>query len=259
MDALLIARLNATNGRTEEFEHWYTHVHLRDALRMRGCVAAQRFRRYPAHCGERSGFAYLTVYDVDRPEQFARAHDDAAATGALVMSSAADLTEVSVHHYYPRTVLHGERGSAATSALLAEFEEATPTACSEAEDLLSAAWAAVTAVERRRGFVATYERRAQMFRRPPGSRLLCLAEFGCTPAELADQVLPVLSNLPHGPRVTLFEQASPVLTKDQVAAEGVTSMERQARRRALADPADGWGGSARRAGTRPPVPTRREG
>lgn len=240
--ALLIARLNAAPGRVEEFEEWYSHVHLRDALRMRGSIAAQRFRRCPPPALPLPGpseFANLTVYDVEDPEAFARAHDEAAGTPGLVMSSAADLSSVCVHHYYPLVALGAglRSGPAAAGVMLAEFG---PGSRERADDVIDAAWRALPEGTGTRAFVAEYRPDGQLFRRPPESPLLCLVQFRCAPATAAGLLRAALGQAGAASRVTLFESAGPLLTKQEVVASGVTERESSARRVALADPSRAW-------------------
>ena len=41
----LIVLTNPVDGREDEYNDWYTNVHLDDVLKVPGVVAAQRFRR----------------------------------------------------------------------------------------------------------------------------------------------------------------------------------------------------------------------
>lgn len=68
---ILIAQTNAADGRDEEFNDWYTNVHLLDALAVPGFVAAQRFR---ISTTQRPGsppcrYRYLTVYEMEGDPQ----------------------------------------------------------------------------------------------------------------------------------------------------------------------------------------------
>jgi hypothetical protein len=251
--ALLIARLNAAPGRRREFENWYTHVHLRDVLRMQGSLSAQRFRRLPPHstAPEPSQFAYLTVYDVDDPEALTTAHTAAAGTDRMVMSAAADLREVSVHYYYPQVVLEPQPiRVSATGVLLIEFATADPRTQRQAARLLDSMCSTLPDTALRRGLLAEYHDEAQMFRRPPAARLLCLLQLACEPGAAASRPDDLLDPTERPARITLFERASPLLTKQQVLAAGVTRRESQTRRRALADQSSAWTRHRRPPGTK---------
>lgn len=61
----LVVLLNALADRDDEFNEWFTHVHLPDALKIPGFINGQRFRlsevqREPAS----RQWQYLTIYEV---------------------------------------------------------------------------------------------------------------------------------------------------------------------------------------------------
>jgi len=57
---------NALDGRDDEFNAWYSDIHIHDALKVRGMRSAQRFtltdvqRRDPPH-----EYRYLCIYEVE--------------------------------------------------------------------------------------------------------------------------------------------------------------------------------------------------
>lgn len=62
----LFAFTNAVPGREDEFNDWYTNVHLADVLKLPGVEAAQRFRMSDVQ--HRSGpypYTYMAVYEID--------------------------------------------------------------------------------------------------------------------------------------------------------------------------------------------------
>jgi hypothetical protein len=243
--ALLIARLNEAPGHAREFDDWYTYVHLRDVLRMPGSISAQRFRRLQPNAITRRplGFTYLTVYDVDDPEGLSAAHTAAAGTDRMVMSAAADLRKVSVHYFYPRVILGAQpwrTGGPATGALLIEYVAAAPATQRQAASLLHSMCSTLPGSALGRGLLAEFREEAQMFRRPPAATLLCLLQFACEPEAAARQLARMLDRTARLARITLFERASPLLTKQQVLAAGVTWRESQARCRAIANPSSAW-------------------
>lgn len=62
----LIALTNALEGRDDEFNDWYTNVHLGDVLKLPGVVAAQRFRmsetQHPPGSFEHR---YMAIYEIE--------------------------------------------------------------------------------------------------------------------------------------------------------------------------------------------------
>lgn len=62
----LIALTNAVPGREDEFNDWYTNIHLADVLKLPGVVAAQRFRMSDTQ--HRPGpfeYSYMAVYEIE--------------------------------------------------------------------------------------------------------------------------------------------------------------------------------------------------
>jgi hypothetical protein len=62
----LIALTNPLEGRDDEFNDWYTNVHLADVLKLPGVTAAQRYRL--ADVQHRPGpfeWSYMAVYEIE--------------------------------------------------------------------------------------------------------------------------------------------------------------------------------------------------
>lgn len=77
MEQLLVVLSNARDGRDDEFNDWYSNVHVRDVMRLSpGAIAVQRFglaalqfpgQPHPAH-------RYLAVYEADTHQGFTDGH-----------------------------------------------------------------------------------------------------------------------------------------------------------------------------------------
>jgi hypothetical protein len=85
----LIALTNPLEGRDDDFNAWYTNVHLADVLKLPGVTAAQRYRL--ADVQHRPGpleWKYMAVYEIDI--------DDIATTlAALKAASGTDAMPLS--------------------------------------------------------------------------------------------------------------------------------------------------------------------
>lgn len=90
IDAVLVVLTKAVAGREADMEDWYTNIHIRDALRFRGSVTAQRFRLAADQPCPPKGFdwQYLAFYDVFDPARFSREHLDNALTSRMQVSDA---------------------------------------------------------------------------------------------------------------------------------------------------------------------------
>jgi hypothetical protein len=104
IEAVLVVLTNPRNGREDDFNDWYTNIHLRDALRFRGSIAAQRFKWSKDQAQDHSGaygWAYLALYDVFDAERFTREHIDNALTTRMMVSQAIAMDALNDYHYYP--------------------------------------------------------------------------------------------------------------------------------------------------------------
>jgi hypothetical protein len=104
IEAVLVLFTNPKPGRDADFNDWYTHIHMRDALRFRGSIAAQRFRWSPIQAQDYPagyGWDYLALYDVFDAERFTREHIDNALTTRMMVSDAIATDRLNDYHYYP--------------------------------------------------------------------------------------------------------------------------------------------------------------
>lgn len=62
----LIALTNPLEGRDDEFNDWYTNVHLADVLKLPGVIAAQRYRLADEqHRPKPLEWSYMAVYEIE--------------------------------------------------------------------------------------------------------------------------------------------------------------------------------------------------
>ncbi|MEO0032127.1 MAG: hypothetical protein RIS94_1885 [Pseudomonadota bacterium] len=80
MDDLLIVLSNPRDGRDDEFNEWYSNVHIRDVMRLPGSSAVQRLKltaeQVPSAAGIAADrtFGYLAVYECDDIERISAGH-----------------------------------------------------------------------------------------------------------------------------------------------------------------------------------------
>lgn len=87
----LFAFTNAVPGREDEFNDWYTGVHLADVLKLPGVKAAQRYRM--SEVQHRPGphpWSYMAVYEIeiDDLNETLSALRAASGTAAMPLSAA---------------------------------------------------------------------------------------------------------------------------------------------------------------------------
>lgn len=93
---------NATYGQDEQFNAWYSDVHLEDVLKVPGFVAAQRFRLIDSPALKSYPYRYLAIYEIQgRPPEEALGDLNArAGAGQMIVSPALDTSALyaSVFH-----------------------------------------------------------------------------------------------------------------------------------------------------------------
>ncbi|MET0545664.1 MAG: hypothetical protein ABWZ40_05070 [Caulobacterales bacterium] len=93
MKNVLIVFSNPLDGRHDDFNDWYTNVHIRDVMRMPSSVGVQRFKlaeEQPVGSAP-SPYKYVVLYEIDDTEKCTAAHAG-AMTPLLPISDAFDLT-----------------------------------------------------------------------------------------------------------------------------------------------------------------------
>ena len=94
---------NPLAGRDEEFNAWYTGVHLDDVLAVPGINAAQRFKL--ATPDDKAAGGYLAIYEIETDDIDKTMADlnGRAGTPKMVLSDAMDMTRVSATLFEPIT------------------------------------------------------------------------------------------------------------------------------------------------------------
>ena len=126
IESLLVVLTNAVEGRDDDFNDWYSNVHARDAMRMRGSIAQQRFRfsdEQVQDFPEEFIAQYLALYEVFDAKLFSQEHIDRVKTPYMVIEDSLDMSRLHDFYYYP---LHfrdkAPRNSPACSVVLEQFQ-----------------------------------------------------------------------------------------------------------------------------------------
>lgn len=100
---ILIAMVNAVDGRENEFNEWYSGEHIPQILDLPGFVSAQRYE--VADTPEAAaGYRYATVYEVEGSALEAR---NQLFTGNLGSSESMDSTQLLMAAFVPFEVAKG--------------------------------------------------------------------------------------------------------------------------------------------------------
>lgn len=134
IEAVLVVLSKARDGRDDELNDWYTNIHIRDALRFRGSIAAQRFVRaavQPMALPAGFDWRYLAFYDVFDAARFSREHWDNALTTRMDVTDAFDDTVLEDYHYYPLQFRDNDPETPHSGGVI--LEQLNPAAGREAE------------------------------------------------------------------------------------------------------------------------------
>ncbi|MDH4565184.1 hypothetical protein E8E95_00600 [Pseudomonas sp. BN414] len=100
MQAVLTVLINPVQNRDDDFNDWYTNVHIRDVMRFAGSIRVQRLVASPVQI-EEPPHRYFTLYDTFDPVLLSREHRDAMGTRRMVVTHAHDKANVINGYYYP--------------------------------------------------------------------------------------------------------------------------------------------------------------
>jgi hypothetical protein len=94
---------NVRDGRHDEFNDWYDHVHLKDVLAVDGVIGARRFKL----SGD-DQWSYLALYDLDcnDPQRVVQELLSRAGTDRMPLSDAFDLDHYIMTVASPISELH---------------------------------------------------------------------------------------------------------------------------------------------------------
>lgn len=244
MQSLLIVQMNAAEKREAEFNDWYSHVHIRDVMRMDGAISAQRFVQSAAQppFATPADHRFLAFYETCDTATLSQAHADAAGTDRMVISDAADMTGPIVCYYFP--IAFEDRDprpqTAPRHALYVQFTPAGGREAEGAEDALAAQCRALfprmmATPGIGRGWLARYHRIGQLVGAKPKGRLVAFFHVddpgaflrAAAPADFrADAAADV--------RVTLYDALTDRVTPHGVRHSSDAELAAEQRARAIA-------------------------
>lgn len=130
LESILVVYQNSVPGRRAEYDDWYTNIHIRDALRLDGAIATQRFcvaEEQPVLVGGIDGPAHWahTIYEWESAAKSVEGHTERAGTPAMEISHDCEFAGLRDYFYRPEYLSHGwsreagfRRGSDVLTALI---------------------------------------------------------------------------------------------------------------------------------------------
>ncbi|WP_340313427.1 hypothetical protein [Rhizorhabdus argentea] len=130
LESILVVHQNPVAGRLPDFDQWYTDIHIRDALRLEGAIATQRFcvgDEQPVLDGEPVTPAHWahTIYEWESAQKSVDGHNERAGTSLMEISRDGAFEGLRDFFYRPEYLSHGwsreagfRRGTEVLTALL---------------------------------------------------------------------------------------------------------------------------------------------
>lgn len=226
IQAVLVVMTKAHPGREADMDDWYTNIHVRDALRFRGSIAAERFAlstSQPTALPDGFDWQCLALYDVFDAERFSREHWDNALTSRMMVSDSIDDSMLEDYHYYPLAFRNPDPETPHGGGIVLEQFNAAPGA-----DASLRAWYAdhyLPQAVRRTGVhsaaLLVFRSYGQMIPTSPAYRYVGIYRVNDAAAWRGWQDAPMLAQSPEiDPatlRITHWDRLTARLTKDDVA------------------------------------------
>ena len=101
-NSIFVVLTNPVEGREDEFNQWYSDIHVREVVDIPGFVSAQRFALSDAQSAGAGPHKYLAIYEVEG-DPAAALEALKAARPNLNMSDALDRASISTRMFTPIT------------------------------------------------------------------------------------------------------------------------------------------------------------
>ncbi|GGC19034.1 hypothetical protein GCM10011371_03340 [Novosphingobium marinum] len=112
LESILVVYQNPLEGRLSAYDDWYTNVHIRDAMRLDGAIATQRFAVHalqPTIEGQRvtPRFWAHTIYEWESAAASVQGHSERAGTELMQITGDASFTGLRDFFFRPEHLSHG--------------------------------------------------------------------------------------------------------------------------------------------------------
>lgn len=112
LESILVVYQNAVTGRLAQYDDWYTNIHIRDALRLDGAIATQRFcigDEQPVLEGETVAPQHWahTIYEWSSAQKSVDGHNERAGTPLMEVSRDCVFEGLRDYFYRPEYLSHG--------------------------------------------------------------------------------------------------------------------------------------------------------
>jgi hypothetical protein len=96
MKTVYMVYSNPAEGREEEYNDWYSSVHLQEVVRVEGFISAQRFELTKSQLIEEQHYKYMAIYEIENEDVPGTTDRLIAASANMNMSTAIDIDDIHV-------------------------------------------------------------------------------------------------------------------------------------------------------------------
>jgi hypothetical protein len=89
--SFLLAFSNPVKGKEDEFNDWYTNVHIVEASAIEGFISTRRFKLSSAQLRDNQPYKYLAIYEIENGKEAAALENLKAAMPTFDMQPVIDL------------------------------------------------------------------------------------------------------------------------------------------------------------------------
>lgn len=117
LESIFVVYQNPAAGRLAEYDDWYTNIHIRDAMRLDGAIATQRFcvgdqqLSLDGQPGVPEHWAH-TIYEWQSAAKSVAGHHDRAGSALMEISRDCAFEALRDYFYQPQYLSHGWRPEA---------------------------------------------------------------------------------------------------------------------------------------------------
>ena len=96
MKTYYVVYSNPAEGREDEYNDWYSNVHLQEVVKIEGFISAQRFELTKSQLIEEQHYKYLAIYEIDNEDVEGISNRLIEASANLNMSTSIDIDGIHV-------------------------------------------------------------------------------------------------------------------------------------------------------------------
>ena len=216
-DRVLLVLAKPVEGRVDDFNDWYSNIHIRDALRFRGSLAAQRFSALPGSAEHRE-HVHLAIYETFNAPLFTYDHRDLAPTSHMRITSAFDREDLSDYYYRPLSYRCDASGEQDDGAVVLEQYQSKHSDEATLREWLESEWVPSLneTVNIRSSLIVAVDHHHQMLPGTPAYDVAVIHRVEDIEMASANWPSENAQDTPHKPKTSFWQPITQRLTCDDI-------------------------------------------